>query len=665
MLHWTRFASCPDVPRETVRTLILMGLRQRTANAIVYWTHRKISSLLAERGPIFTVAYFKAATKVAGGEILIPTSHWNKNGTGILFSSKIKSLFRAGKRRELVTCFSMFRVLNVDPVLDYESITNPGVDSESYGDLLHKFKSIVKVVFPLGKKPKCAPVLRYIARRVWMRKPEKVNSHSFGMKKHESLFKDKTSNKKISVSRAESSYIRDKHPPKEVERQKAPLMWSTSAGPNGHAMSTVSMDASAIINDKELYQNVSKAWKYFGLDLESAISDIKPLKTSSFIHCRIVALPDKACKTRMVAIGDYFSQISLCFVHQKCMNILRALPSDGTHNHRKAADELRLSGNKFFGSLDLKSATDRFPMSFQVLIVERLFPGFSSIWSKVCSDRDFYSSIGPLRYEVGQPMGFLSSWPVFALTHHIFTLMCSIIAHPNRINYKWHHKIVGDDVVITDSRTFLVYKELMTRIGVDYTEPRFKGVKSFEFCKRIIFNREDVSPISRNCGSSDIVKVKSELLMEGIIPNRRIFGRLNWHHLSWKIFLYTPGSPFGNKWGIEPLGFSRLIRRTKEVSLLHWVKKVLPRTRGSLPRKHSGIWFLSQCQNWQRDWMRLARSVENMSEKSFLKKKDLIAELSLKTTPYQMFLSGKTSGRSARLSEYLILLKSWRSGMRL
>jgi len=426
-------------------------------------------------------------------------------------------------------------------------------------------------------------------------------------------------------------------------------------------MEAIRKDAFAVLDEPVLYKNLSKAWNYFGLDLETALSEFGKPERGNFLHSKLVAISDKACKTRIVAIGDYFTQVALSFVHDKCFKILRKLPFDGTFNHRCMADSLRKSNHSFYDSCDLKTATDRFPILLQSLVVERIFPNLSGPWTNIAIDRFFSTPQGPIRYEAGQPMGFLSSWPVFALTHHVLALTASHLAYPNRTRPRAHHVIVGDDIVLTDRKTSLVYKRLLRTMKVKFTEPEFSSSKSFEFCKRIVKSSRDVSPVSRNVGSSDIVVCRSELELEGLRPSNRKLGRMRWSHRHWKVFLYTPDSPFGNKWGIDSVKFSKLRGFCKETSLQHWIKKVLPRTKAKIPERFSDHWFISQCLEWQRDWIREAGIYRDLSQKELHKRSDLYSKLWTRCIPFDRYINGvNTLSRSKILSKYLFTLDMYK-----
>jgi len=112
-------------------------------------------------------------------------------------------------------------------------------------------------------------------------------------------------------------------------------------------------------------------------------------------------------------------------------------------------------------------------------------------------DRDFkVDDNRVVRYSVGQPMGFLSSWASFALTHHILiealALKCGLSRFKN-------YCIIGDDVTIFDEKVSKEYQSFLNRIKVKISvakslESRCKPC-SAEIAKRLFLNGQEISPI--------------------------------------------------------------------------------------------------------------------------------------------------------------------------
>jgi hypothetical protein len=138
---------------------------------------------------------------------------------------------------------------------------------------------------------------------------------------------------------------------------------------------------------------------------------------------KLAYLSDKAGKTRVVYIMNYWMQSLLKPLHDAMFEWLRRQPQDGTWDQRKQIDRIRswTKEGKPLWSFDLTAATDRWPKCHQKVVVQR-FAGdnWAELW-------DFCMSISPyskphnhmVSYSVGQPMGAYASWAALAMTHHM------------------------------------------------------------------------------------------------------------------------------------------------------------------------------------------------------------------------------------------------------
>lgn len=69
------------------------------------------------------------------------------------------------------------------------------------------------------------------------------------------------------------------------------------------------------------------------------------------------------------------------------------------------------------------------------------------------------------KYNAGQPMGAYSSWAVFALSHHVVTMIAAMRAgllYPTN-----NYVILGDDIVVRGNTFSRNYKSLISELGVD------------------------------------------------------------------------------------------------------------------------------------------------------------------------------------------------------
>jgi hypothetical protein len=104
--------------------------------------------------------------------------------------------------------------------------------------------------------------------------------------------------------------------------------------------------------------------------VEGLVEDTRKLTSS-----RLALIADYAGKTRVVAIGDFYSQAALKPLHDHLFRILRKLEGDCTFDQDAGVRKViqwHSEGRKTW-SFDLKSATDRFPVSVIRLVMQKIF----------------------------------------------------------------------------------------------------------------------------------------------------------------------------------------------------------------------------------------------------------------------------------------------------
>jgi len=97
--------------------------------------------------------------------------------------------------------------------------------------------------------------------------------------------------------------------------------------------------------------------------------------SNPYHHSTLGFLPEGGGKTRVIAIGDIFTQTELKPLHNWLMSCLRRLSrTDGTFDQRAQVDRIETvsrMGLEMF-SFDLSACTDRFPVSFQCEVLSTL-----------------------------------------------------------------------------------------------------------------------------------------------------------------------------------------------------------------------------------------------------------------------------------------------------
>jgi hypothetical protein len=97
-----------------------------------------------------------------------------------------------------------------------------------------------------------------------------------------------------------------------------------------------------------------------------------PIRKGKKSFRRITYFPDKEDKVRVVAIGDYFSQTVLKPLHQYLFRVLKKIPQDMTFDQGRFVEIVK--DWDIYYSVDLSSATDRFPIQFIKQIFDFHFP---------------------------------------------------------------------------------------------------------------------------------------------------------------------------------------------------------------------------------------------------------------------------------------------------
>jgi hypothetical protein len=198
----------------------------------------------------------------------------------------------------------------------------------------------------------------------------------------------------------------------------------------------------------------------------------EPNRYDTCIDSKISFIAEGGCKTRVIAIGDYFTQDSLKPLHKSLYRCLNKLKTDGTSSHNRISNlvKSKTATGTYVSSFDLTSATDRFPIFIQERVLSGLYNStIASLWRKLMVDRDFSVGSSQIRYSVGQPMGLLSSWAAFALTHHITIEALALkVGKPSFKDYC----IIGDDVTIFDPIVSEEYRSFLNHYDIQISSSK-------------------------------------------------------------------------------------------------------------------------------------------------------------------------------------------------
>jgi hypothetical protein len=304
---------------------------------------------------------------------------------------------------------------------------------------------------------------------------------------------------------------------------------ASANGPNALGLSSV-LDARASYESRifktqfEIARMVftTQAFKDWAQLFRESLSVYKDLQINkNLITGRLHFLQEGGGKTRVICIPDIWSQSVLKPIHDYLYQVIKKLPGDGTFSHSKIGNRVRkLTKTKGLICFDLKAATDRMPVDLQQNVLKHLVgERLASLWRNLLCDRDYHVKGTRVRYSVGQPMGFLTSWATMDITHH------AIIDYAKKD--KSFKAVIGDDVALASKHGAKVYESILHRLGmtISYEKSVFSTDKVFlgEIAKRLFINGGEISPIPPD------ILIKSTGNLIGFLEFIRVFSE-KFHH---------------------------------------------------------------------------------------------------------------------------------------
>jgi hypothetical protein len=188
------------------------------------------------------------------------------------------------------------------------------------------------------------------------------------------------------------------------------------------------------------------------------------------------------------------------------MRWLKRRKTDGTSDHSKAAlyaAHWTEEPDCKIWSFDLTTATDRFPLFLTEIVMEQVFGSkIQKLWSDIIQNREFLDPTESynVRFNAGQPLGALSSWAAFAVTHHVFLLTAARLSGRS-ITFQ-DYRIIGDDITIAKHASVAQrYVGMMTDISVPFsieksvTPEQCNDGPVCELAKRLFAKGIEITPV--------------------------------------------------------------------------------------------------------------------------------------------------------------------------
>jgi hypothetical protein len=311
---------------------------------------------------------------------------------------------------------------------------------------------------------------------------------------------------------------------------------TTGHGPNGPSVAFSHLDARAVIDDDELYSSIKKfnnvlRQSWITRWMEKHASYVTP--NTEYLNGRLGFTSEPGGKTRVFAIGDYWSQTSLKVIQDSLYNTLKQISTDCTKDQDKGFKTLvKESLGKPTYCFDLSSASDRIPAEMQVFRLNLMKEGLGDAWLSIMTRRNFYIKERNkfVRWKVGQPLGLLSSFPSFSLWHHDiiqYSYNIQRIENGKPLRFFKDYRLLGDDVVIFNKEVAVTYQQILNEIGIPINMSKSvigdENNSQIEFTKRLALNGLEMSSVKYNIQSKDkqvyLLDLVDILLTRDIIPD--------------------------------------------------------------------------------------------------------------------------------------------------
>jgi hypothetical protein len=290
------------------------------------------------------------------------------------------------------------------------------------------------------------------------------------------------------------------------------VLTTLSKGPNGPAVACSHLDAMAVMQDETLAKSIKQLNQALGQDWITEWMEQQASSSTSdqTLHTgRLGFSAEPAGKTRIFAIGDYWSQLSLKPVQISLYRTLQSIKTDATSNQDEGFSSLieESIGHETY-CFDLSTASDRIPAKMQKFRLELMSNRHvAESWYSVMTKRDFFikATGQSVRWSVGQPLGLLSSFPSFALWHHDIVQFASNWENIHKgkpLRFFKQYKLLGDDIVIFNKVVARRYQWLLKKIGltINYSKSIIGDQENYqiEFAKRLALRGKEMSSIKYN-----------------------------------------------------------------------------------------------------------------------------------------------------------------------
>jgi hypothetical protein len=302
-------------------------------------------------------------------------------------------------------------------------------------------------------------------------------------------------------------------------------------GPNGLPKLESAHKEAVVLCGSKLYTPWKRLASFMGFDLlheyVSLLAKTKipsnrkeSILTVDSTHLRkVVSVPDKGFKTRIVAINDFWTQLLLEPLRAYVQAVIQFLfkqdyrmcQEDGVNSMILFQNDclagkvvnghtLDIQGMRFY---DISAWTDRFHHDLQKVVMIHLFnAGIAEMHAQLTVHCLWYSPDldTHIKYGQGQGMGTNGSFDIATLTEHLYIHFMYERSSIGKVFSQLPYGKVGDDLWIYDPENN--YPEYCKKINLPINTQKSKVYCELgsvaEFCSRTAINGIDVSRVSPN-----------------------------------------------------------------------------------------------------------------------------------------------------------------------
>jgi hypothetical protein len=281
------------------------------------------------------------------------------------------------------------------------------------------------------------------------------------------------------------------------------LIFGPANGPNKQPkVQSAPDEAYSLLDDPKLGPHFKKMCELTGNQgfLSFVAKQAKKSKDNTFLR-KLVSIPDKGNKSRIVAICDFWTQSLLDPLEKAEINELMTKFGDKSAflSHDSGFDKVKQNLTNDWVSIDATSWTDNFPLVFQYTYLKlRYGLLFAKSWAQLVGKCDWHlgDSDKTIKYGKGQGMGTKGSFIIASITDH-YVIEWWMEQHYGKVN---PYCKVGDDLVASDKDNILIKNYPTIGVPVNIFKSKMETPKGhfLEFVSRNLWDRADYSAISAN-----------------------------------------------------------------------------------------------------------------------------------------------------------------------